>query len=155
MNIYKKIKDFLDKYNNSENKYIRVISQFVSFGFVGALNTLIYLLFYYIFVFINPKLYIVGGAVGFIASVINAYYLNSRFVFNERSEVPKDRETSKIIKTFVVYGSTFLLSMGLLYIMVEKIGIDEKLAPILNLFVTVPLNFVLIKFWALRNEANE
>ena len=99
--------------------------------------------------------YIVGGAVGFIASVINAYYLNSRFVFNERSEVPKDRETSKIIKTFVVYGSTFLLSMGLLYIMVEKIGIDEKLAPILNLFVTVPLNFVLIKFWALRNEANE
>ncbi|MBN2878206.1 MAG: GtrA family protein [Clostridia bacterium] len=155
MNIYKKIKDFLDKYNSSENKYIRLISQFISFGFVGVLNTLIYLVIYYIFVFINPKLYIVGGAVGFIVSVINAYYLNSRFVFNDSSEAPKDRETSRIVKTFVAYGCTFLLSTGLLYIMVDIIGIDEKLVPILNLFVTVPLNFVLIKFWALRNETNE
>lgn len=60
------------------------IMQFAKFCLVGVSNTLITLVIYYTFISINSKLYIVGNAVGFVLSVLNSYFWNSRFVFKSR-----------------------------------------------------------------------
>ena len=55
-----------------------------------------------------------------------------------------------LLKTFLCYGSTFLLGTVLLFVMVHYLKISEMLAPLINLVVTIPLNFILNKFWAFK-----
>ena len=57
-----------------------------------------------------------------------------------------------LIKTFCAYGTNLLLGAVLLWLFVERLGISPFLAPILNLMITVPLNFVLNKFWVMKKR---
>ncbi len=119
--------------------------QLVKFCLVGASNAFISLAIYYIFVAINSELYIIGNAVGFVMSVLNSYFLNSKFVFKKENERMKT-----VIKTFIAYGANLLIGTGLLYLFVDILHISEYLAPFLNLVITVPLNYVLNKFWVMK-----
>lgn len=62
----------------------------------------------------------------------------------------QENKKKGLIKVYISYGSTFLLSTGLLYLMVDIAGISEYIAPLINLCATVPLNFVLNKFWVFK-----
>lgn len=150
MDLPRKIKSTIDKYLKSDNIIIKTIAQFISFGLVGALNTVIYLIIYYFFVIINKNLYIIGSIAGYVVSILNAYYWNSKFVFKTTKLESDNSGTKSLVKTFASYGLTLLLSITLLYVMIEKIHISDKIAPLFNLLVTVPLNFILIKYWALK-----
>ncbi len=119
--------------------------QFVKFCLVGVSNTAISLIVYYIFVMISKELYIVGNAAGFVVSVLNSYFWNSNFVFKK-----KDERTKTIVKTFLAYGTNLVIGTGLLYLFVNIIGISEFIAPLLNLIITIPLNFVMNKFWVMK-----
>jgi len=127
-------------------KLFRFISQFIKFGIVGVSNTAISLTIYYLFIWMNKELYITGNSVGFLISILNAYYWNNKYVFHKKVK----GHLKPILRTFAVYGSTLLLSTGLLYCWVDLIGITEIIAPLMNLLITIPLNFLLIKHWALK-----
>lgn len=121
--------------------------QFVKFCVVGVSNTLISFGVYCVFVLINKDLYLVGNAVGFVVSVLNSYIWNSRFVFKKQ-----DERVKTITKTFLAYGTNLLIGSALLYVFVDVLGISEFIAPILNLAVTIPLNFLLNKFWVMKKR---
>jgi putative flippase GtrA len=125
-----------------------LIGQFIKFGIVGISNTLISLAIYYIFIFIDKDLYLAGSIAGFVVSVLNSYYWNNRYVF--KSE--KRNHAQAIAKTFLSYGSTSILSTILLVVIVEILSISEVIAPLINLIITVPLNFILNKFWAYKDK---
>jgi putative flippase GtrA len=128
------------------NSFILTGRQFIKFGIVGVLNTLIGLCIYYIFIYISVSLYIAGNTTGFIAGVLNSYYWNNKYVFTKSQEghfIP-------LMKTFAAYGGTLILSTALLVIMVDRLQISEWVAPLINLSITVPLNFLLNKFWAFK-----
>lgn len=131
-------------------KLIPVIKQFFKFGIVGISNTLISLGVYYLLLLINVH-YIVANIIAFLVSVLNAFYWNSKYVF------PKGAQNRKksFIKCFVAYGFTFLLGTLLLYLMVDRMGISDKIAPIINLCITVPINFVMNKLWAFKETKGE
>ena len=119
--------------------------QFVKFCLVGVSNTLISLAVYYVFVIIDARLYIIGNAVGFVVSVLNAYFWNSKFVFDK-----KDEKVKTVVKTFIAYGTNLIIGTALLYLFVDVCGLSEFIAPLLNLIVTIPLNYVLNKFWVMK-----
>jgi len=127
-------------------KLVDLTKQFTKFGIVGVSNTLLSLSIYYIFVFINKDLYLVGNSVGFVVSVLNSYYWNNRFVFKSENR----NHIKALSKTFLSYGITFVLGTVLLIIMVQVLMIPEIIAPLFILIITVPLNFVLNKFWAFK-----
>lgn len=129
--------------NIKESK--NVIVQFVKFGVVGVSNTLISLFIYYFLVYFNVNV-VAANTAGFIVSVLNAYFWNNKYVF-KKSE---SGNLKPLIKTFASYGSTFLLSTILLIIMVYHLNISKNIAPIINLIVTIPLNFLLNKFWTFK-----
>ena len=57
-------------------------------------------------------------------------------------------------KVYASYALTELVIMGILLFVEERIfGMQHFIATFLNLAVTVPLNFLLNKFWAYRNNA--
>ena len=123
--------------------------QFVKFGIVGLSNTLISYVVYVVFVALGIH-YLVASLVGFFASVINAYYWNNKYVFqNEQGE---QRVWWKaFLKTVASYAGTgIVLNNILLILWVEVAGLPEMLGPVVNLFITIPLNFLLNKYWAFK-----
>lgn len=121
----------------------RFIIQFVKFGIVGFSNTIISLAIYYVFIWVNPNLYLFGNIVGFVVSVANAFFWSRRYVFTDNKENP----WKLLAKSYLAYGISFLLAICLLYIQVEWLGVSKMIAPVVNLLVTVPLNFLVNKFW--------
>lgn len=128
----------------SEEKMDKLV-EFAKFCLVGLSNTFISLACYYIIVLINEDLYIVGNFVGFFVSVLNSFFWNSHFVFKKTDEKGKT-----LVKTLLSYGFSLLLGTGLLYIMVDVMHISALLAPIINIIITTPINYVINKLWAYK-----
>ena len=124
--------------------------QFVKFGIVGASNTLISLGTYQLFLHGFGLHYQLANLLSFLVSVCNAYYWNLRYVFKNDSQMTAMQHLQAFGKALTSYGSTFLLSTILLAFWVETCGISKTLAPAINLLITIPLNFVLNKYWAFR-----
>jgi len=143
------MKNILKKFGiNNKEDLKKLIVQFIKFGIVGVSNTLISLAIYYVLIFFKCN-YIVANTIGFIISVLNAYYWNNKYVFKAKNDTKKDT-IKQLIKVYMSYGVTFLLSTVLLYIMVDCLDISEYIAPIINLCITVPINFVMNKLWAFK-----
>lgn len=128
------------------NTMKRGIVEFIKFGIVGASNTIISLLIYYIFLWINPNYYLLGNVIGWVVSVANSFVWNSKFVFHTHFRGVRDA-LNKLIRAYISYGSVFLITMVLLYLQVDIFRWSAKLAPIINLLITIPLNFILNKLW--------
>ncbi len=170
--------------NNSENtaqSKKAALWQFIKFGLVGVSNTLVNYIVYIIFVALGAH-YVVANTLGFIISVLNAYFWGSRFVFKEDKAKEKRVWWKVLLKTYAAYFFGFLLNTVLLWLWITVLNVGqyfgfvgdilnwvtglfglqpgvytpEKLsqivAPIINIFVTVPINFVINKFWAYRQK---
>lgn len=130
----------------NKSNWKETLVQFIKFGFIGASNTLISTAVYYLFVWVDPKLYFIGNVVGWLVSVFNSFFWNNRFVF-------RDSEFSwwqKLIRTYIAYGGSFIVGSILLALQVQVLGVSEWIAPWTNMVITIPLNFVLNKFWAFK-----
>ena len=128
------------------------IIQFIKFSFVGISNTLVSMLFYYLFTFFGIH-YIMANTAGFLFGTLNAYILNSKYVFPTKDEKQQTIKTGT--KVFISYGLSFLLSTALLMLWIDVLKISEYIAPIINVCITTPLNFIMNKFWAFKNKKKE
>lgn len=125
------------------------LCQFMKFGIVGVSNTLISYVVYMILVGMDVY-YLLASVVGFLVSVVNAYYWNDRYVFKEEKENTRTWWKA-FLKTFTSYAGTGLILNNILLVLwVDIIGIHEVWGPIINLFITIPLNFLLNKYWAFK-----
>ena len=104
---------------------------------------------YYLFIYFNKDLYLLGSIVGFIISVLNSFYWNNKYVFKTEGQ---SEWLKRLLKTYMSYGGTTILSTILLYIEVELLHINESIAPLINLAITVPLNYLVNKFWAFKKS---
>lgn len=125
--------------------------QFLKFAVVGVLNTLISYGVYAVGIFMGLQ-YLIANAAGFFVSVLNAYFWSDRFVFKkEKGETRKPLQT--LLKTYIAYGITGLfLASFLLYQYIDNWHISAYLAQILCLVVTVPLNYIINKFWSFKTQ---
>lgn len=122
-----------------------LVLQFAKFGMVGISNAIVLLAVYYTLLYVHIH-YIVAYIIGFILSVLNAYFWNNQFVFKQA----RSTFWNKLFKCYVSYITTFIISTILLYLWVDVIGISEKIAPIINICITTPINFVMNKLWAFK-----
>ncbi len=133
--------------------------QFVKFGLIGVSNTVIsYLIYLVTLLFLQsqglfPKIdYLIGNVLSFLLSVLWSFFWNRRFVFR-----PEEGQTlswpQALLKTYISYAFTGLVLNNILsLILVEKLGVSKLIAPFVNLLLSVPLNFILNKFWAFRTK---
>jgi putative flippase GtrA len=134
--------------------------QFVKFALVGVTNTLMstfinwgtLLLLDQLGGFEGIDKYI-GNTVAFILSVLWSYMLNSKFVFKESEDGEKRVWWKTLLKTYAAYAFTGLgLSNIISWICVDVWGISKYIAPLINLVISVPINYVMNKFWAYRQK---
>ena len=129
--------------------------QFLMFGIVGVTNTIIsYVLNVLVLLAMRPFEvswdYVVGNIVSFVLSVLWSFYWNNRFVFTV--EDGKQRQVGKaLLKTYISYGFTGIILNNLLsWLWINILGISKYIAPLINLIISVPLNFIINKFWAFK-----
>ena len=131
--------------------------QFIKFGIVGISNTLISYILYVVSLLIFQRLnwfgkvdYLVAQMIAFILSVLWSFYWNNKMVF-VKEEGQHGNLWKALIKTYVSYSFTGLfLNSALLVVWVDMLHISEFVAPIINLLISVPLNFIINKFWAFK-----
>ena len=151
-----RLKTLLDKL---EIGRFSVLFQFAKFGAVGVSNTAIsygieMLCYYVLFVNVswgeNARI-AVTSALAFIVSVTNSYYWNNRFVFAQEEKTWKEHLKS-YLKTVACYGLTGLILAPAIKMWLNDIGVPYWMASLGSLIVTIPLNFVLNKFWTFREK---
>lgn len=127
----------------------QLIIQFIKFGLVGVSNTFVSMAVYYLLLWINPDWYMLGSVLGTVLSILNAFIWNDLFVFTGN---PKDIKSvlHRLGKTYVSYGGTSLLSTVLLWLEVTVLHVSKVFAPIVNLLITIPLNYLLNRFWTFK-----
>lgn len=165
----------MDTNNKSTGK--KTFLQFIKFGLVGVLNTLVnYIVYAFVIALCGSQYYILANILGFIISVFHAYLWQTRLVFKEEEGAEKRVWWKVLIKTYIAYSFTGLILSNLLLIFwldvikieaymtpliefASKFGIvlgskdmAAYLAPFLNMFISVPLNFIINKFWAYRQK---
>ena len=79
-----------------------------------------------------------------------SYVLNNIFTFRD-SRNNAEWSLVALLKVYFSYFFTgIVINSILLWFWNDRIGINKDLSPILNLFFTIPMNFVLSKLWAYR-----
>lgn len=129
--------------------------RFIKFGIIGVSNTAVSYTIYVASLFFLRRLgpstemdLFLAQLNAFVWSVLWSFYWNSRIVF-QRKEENRRSFWKSLLKTYVSYSfSGLLLSSILLYFCVHILHISEFLAPLLGLAVTVPVNYLMNKFWA-------
>ena len=131
--------------------------QFIKFGIVGVSNTVVSYVIYVISLLLFQKNgwfvktdYLIAQVIAFVLSVLWSFYWNRKYVFNSEDgeAVPWYKA---LIKTYISYAFTGLfLNTVLSVLWVQILGISKMIAPIVNLLISVPLNFIMNKFWAFK-----
>ena len=125
--------------------------QFIKFGIVGVSNTLIHYFTYLICIFAGCH-YLIASVIGFLVSVVNAFYWNNKYVFVKEENATRSLWQA-FLKTFLSYAGTGLvLENVLLVIWVRFLHVPEAIAPLVTLLITIPINFILNKFWAFKDR---
>jgi len=139
----------------AEQSKVDAVTQFLKFCIVGASNTLLsYAINVGVLFLLKDRNvswdYVAGNMVAFILSVLWSFYWNNRFVF-KNSNQEKGAWVKKLIKTYISYGVTGIVLTNILsYVWINIFHISKYIAPLMNLIISVPINFLLNKFWAFK-----
>ncbi len=143
------------KIDLSEKK-LEGILQFFKFGIVGLSNTVISYVIYVIALLVFQTVsvsenidYLAAQVIAFILSVLWSFYWNNKYVFDD---VGRERNiVQALLKTYISYAFTGLFLNSILAVLwVQVFDINKMFAPIINLLISVPINFVMNKFWAFK-----
>lgn len=157
-----------------ENEKLKPLVQFVKFGIVGVMNTLIsygtemlcyyvlfsglnfsaitrFLAFFGINADANSVNIVFSSVLAFVISVTNSYLLNNRFVFASGQKT-FSMHLKAYFKTMFCYAITGLIISPAFKLFLNNMGVAYYIAGFVSLIITVPLNFLLNKFWAFRQK---
>ena len=135
------------------DKKRQTFKEFLQFGLVGVSNTIISYLLYVVTLLLVSKSgvkfdYIIANIVSWLLSVLWSFYWNNKFVF-KKEEGEKRNIWAALFKTYVSYGFTGLILNNILSVLwVAVLHISKMLAPIINLVISIPINFFMNKLWA-------
>ena len=129
--------------------------QFLKFCTVGVTNVAVSYLTNICTILLLGKIcpgleydYVVANVTAFLVAVYWSFIWNSKKVFNFRT---KDKALRRrvIFRTYMCYGLSGIVVNNILgTIWIKGLGISKMISPLLNLFVTIPLNFITNKYWA-------
>lgn len=100
---------------------------------------------YYLLIFFNVY-YLLANIISFFLGVTNSYFWNKKFTFKENTF-----NKLAIVKIYIAYGVTTLLSTGLLYFMVTIVKFNKYISPVINIVIITGINFILNKYFVFRD----
>lgn len=142
---------------NISNTKVDSFIQFVKFGIVGASNTIISYVIIISTLYLLKRFtirwdYVVSNFLAFVVSVLWSFYWNNKYVFAVKDGEKRDFKRA-LLKAYASYAFSGIVVTNILsWIWIDILGISKLIAPLINLIVSVPLNFIINKLWTFRNE---
>lgn len=133
--------------------------QFVRYVLVGFSNTMVTYILYALILFLIKAAgiwktydYLIANVLSFALGVLWAFFWNNKYVFAVKEGEYRSMWRA-LLKSYVSYSFTGLfLNSILITFWVEILHLSKFIAPMFNLLLTVPINFVVNKFWAFKKE---
>jgi putative flippase GtrA len=125
--------------------------EIVNYLIVGILTTIVSLSVYYISVttFLNPKNAIqlqVANVLSWVCAVIFAYFTNRKYVFESKNpHILKEASAF-----FLSRVSTLLMDMGIMFLCVTLMGMNDKIAKLISQVVVTIGNYVFSKLFVFK-----
>jgi putative flippase GtrA len=133
MNLIKKL------YNNQKIRFL----------FVGGLNTIVGYGTYALLVFVGIN-YFVANIFSTIIGVFHSYLWNRYFTFKSR-----EKALGEILRFISVYIISFIVGNIVLFIVVNKLGINQYIAGLINLIFTTLISWFGHKYYSFRSGDSE
>ena len=132
----KKLKDLILRfYKNDVIRYI----------FFGGCTTLVNLVCFFVLRQCSVELNI-ANVISIIVAIIFAYIVNSKYVFQDKCETLKDH-----IQPFCKFVSarlvTMVIEVGGVWLLVEKLGMNDMVGKFCTQFIVLALNYIFSKFF--------
>ena len=120
----------------------KIKNTFTKFIFIWIISTLInYIIFILLYnIWIN---YILSSSIWYISGLIFWYYINKNYNFNIHNK-------NSFIKYILIYFTNLILSLFILYILVEYININIYISNFLILIYTTISNYIWLKFYVFK-----
>ncbi len=125
--------------------------EIVNYLIVGVLTTLISLAVYYFCVstFLNPRNAFqlqAANVISWIISVLFAYFTNRKYVFESKNpHILKEASAF-----FLARVSTLLMDMGIMFLCVTLMGMNDKIAKLISQVVVIVSNYVFSKLFVFK-----
>lgn len=127
----------------------QIYSRFFKFGFVGLLNTLVGYGCFYIFLLLHFN-YLLALTLSHIIGVTHSFFWNKFWTFKS-----KTKNISELLKFITVYTLVYIINFLLLFILVQKLKWNPKIAQLLILFIITIISFVFHNFWTFYSSQRE
>lgn len=115
----------------------KIINEFIRFGIVGGLCTVLHYGIYYLLqLYINVN---IAYTLGYVLSFMANFYLTSYFTFGTTPS------WKKLIGMGGAHAVNYALHILLLNLFL-RIGISQEWAPIPVFAIAIPVNFLLVRF---------
>ena len=112
--------------------------ELAAFVFFGAVRTVLgYGMYLFLVLFFT---YGTAYTLSYVAGVFISYYLNARFVFQEKLRL------SRALQFPIVYLAQYLIGLGSLYLLIEVAHVSKFFAPIMVVVITVPCTYLLSRY---------
>ncbi len=133
-------------------KYKEIINYLI----FGVLATVVSLAVYYglTLTILDPNNGVelqIANILSWVSACTFAYFTNRKWVF-ENKEKANIKEASKFYLSRV---STLLIDMGLMFVFVTKLGVNDKVMKLVVQVVVTILNYIFSKFIVFREKKNE
>lgn len=126
-----------------------LVLQFVKFGVVGVSNTLIFFLLYTLLLKVFGVWYVAASGIGFAVGAINGFLWNRAWTF--RGHIG---DALTPVRWFVVQTSGLLVNLGLVYLFVDGVGLDELIGQAVTIVIVTLLTFTANRAWTFKGHAD-
>lgn len=115
--------------------------RFIKFSLVGASNTLITIVAYWIFINLFKMSFLLSNTVAYILGIVNSYFWNTRWVF-------KDSNADNTVIKFIIVNIVALAASNFcIFILVKNMNINMYISQIVAIGFSMVINFILNKTW--------
>ncbi len=123
-------------------RIIKNFRQFFKFCVVGTIGAIIDIGGLWVLVELGGLYYLLAAAFSFIAAVINNYFLNKHWTFNDLSS----RNFKQFFSFTLVSLAGLIINLGVMYFFVEQIKFDYLLSKAIASLVVLSWNFLMNKY---------
>lgn len=111
--------------------------EIIRYLIVGGLNTVVTYVLYLLI--LNVSNITIAYTTSYILGILISYFLNVIFVFKTKVSI------KKFFQFPLVYVVQYFLNTFFLIILVKNLNVNEKLAPLIILIISIPITFILTK----------
>ena len=126
----------------------KLVVQFLKFGIVGVSNTLIAFAVYTVLLKVFGVWYVAASGIGFAVGAVNGFLLNRRWTFREHVG-----DALTPVRWAIVQTCGLGLNLGLVYLFVHDLGMDELVGQIPTTAIVTVLTFAVNRSWTFRTPA--